>query len=205
MPNAISVTSNKFLIGYYKASANTTDSTNFQVWTSWNRNQFTLTQSVATAGTVITNQQVWQLWSDTYIVTQSVSGSITQTDRLRQATPEQVRAQRETQLRIEVERSQANDRAEKLLRENLTPGQREELSAKGFFTLRTIRPSGEERTYRIRRGRSRNVEQVDASGRRLKTLCAHPVALVPDADTMLSQKLMLESGEDDFLQIANHS
>ena len=106
-----------------------------------------------------------------------------------------------------AERSAADKRAEKLLQETLSLAQREELALNGFFTLTTIAKSGEERIYRIRRGRSRNVEQVDATGRRIKTLCAHPIAAVPDADTMLAQKLMLETPEmqEEFLRIANHS
>ena len=40
---------------------------------------------------------------------------------------------------------------------------------------------------------------------KIKTLCAHPTVRVPDADNMLAQKLYLESNEEEFLRIANHS
>jgi hypothetical protein len=39
----------------------------------------------------------------------------------------------------------------------------------------------------------------------IKRLCSHLIELVPDADTMLAQKLHLECNEDAFLRIANHS
>jgi len=107
--------------------------------------------------------------------------------------------------RAQLQRSLAEKRAEKLLQQSLNDRQREELSSKGFFTLRTVAENREERFYRIRRGRSRNIEQIDAGGRHLKTLCAHPAENVPDADTMLVQKLMLEAQEPEFLRIANHS
>jgi hypothetical protein len=131
-----------------------------------------------------TNQVVWNAWNRVIFT---------------QANPVQRRS------RIEQVSSLADKRAEKLLEEQLSAAQREELAAQGFFTLRTIAPTGEGRIYRIRRGRSRNVEQVDGTGRVIKTLCAHPQAMVPDADTMLAQKLMLEFGEEEFLLIANHS
>ena len=196
-----------------------TNTINAQVWGAWNAQVQQVITSAATqhigqpinattSGSIVNtvNAALWSAWNL----------SFTTDANLRQATAEQVREAnrraeeqrqryQQDQARVQLERSLAEKRAEKLLQETLSPQQREELAAKGFFTLRTIAKSGEERIYRIRRGRSRNVEQVDASGRRLKTLCAHPQAMVPDADTMLAQKLMLEAEEEEFLRIANHS
>lgn len=177
------------------------------VWTAWNSNL-----AVATTGTTITasftvaSNQIWDGWNRAYIA-QPYAPAI------RVETPEQVvqRQAREAeyqakQIRIEAERAKARERAEKLLRESLSPEQLEELSLKGHFHLETIAASGERRRYRINRGRSRNVQQVDrSSGLVLKTLCAHPIELVPDADTMLAQKLFLEASEEEFLRVANHS
>lgn len=152
--------------------------------------------NVSTAGTM--NTMIWTAWNEQLI-------------DMRNATEEQVReANRRTeeyrarQVLVEAERASAKDRAERLLREHLTPKQREELQQKGHFTLELL-SKGQRKLYRIERGRSRNVKQVDDSGRVIKTLCAHPIAAVPDADTMLAQKLMLEGSEDEFLRIANHS
>jgi hypothetical protein len=187
-------------------TSNSTLDTNV-IWTVWNSqlqatmanaNSATLTANISTANTLTMTQlaTVWGAWNA----------------QLQNATPEQVaEAQRRHQeqtarhAQVQVERTAAEKRAEKLLQDHLSPKQREELAANRFFTVASIGKDGQRRTYRIHRGRSRNVQQVDASGRVLKTLCAHPAMLVPDPDTMLAQKLMLESQEEDFLRIANHS
>jgi hypothetical protein len=57
--------------------------------------------------------------------------------------------------------------------------------------------------YRINRGRSANVDVLDENGKVVRSLCAHPRDGVPDADTMLSQALMLKHDEPGFLRIAN--
>jgi hypothetical protein len=150
----------------------------------------------------------WDQWSS--------HAAVTNEARLRaaQAAPrisvEQVQANqraaeqahREHLARIAAE-TKARERAEKLLRESLAPNQREQLAQKGYFELSTIAPTGERRIYRIRRGRSANIDRVDESGRVLHRLCAHPIELVPDADTMLAQKLWLENCEPEFLAMAN--
>lgn len=94
-------------------------------------------------------------------------------------------------------RKAAAERAEKLLETCLTSGQRESLRKNGWFVVYT--KSG--RGYQIRRGRARNVIEVNTK----RTYCCHPVDGVPDADTMLAQKLMLETQEDEFLRLANVS
>jgi hypothetical protein len=166
--------------------------------------------AVGSAATQIINTvsstAVWGQWNAAYAQMQMQQAAA----QLRQATPEQVeqarrqaeRYQQEQAVRM-AEQSEAEKRAEMLLQSVLDPAQREELKERGFFTLETIAKNGERRIYRIKRGRSHNVEQVDASGRRIKTLCAHPRASVPNADTMVVQKLMLESQEEEFLRIAN--
>ncbi len=194
---------------------------NNETWGAWNQalQNAVITQVTSNIGGTInaatTNQiitQVWGAWNVQY-----QQGNLRQAPgNLRTATPEQVREEQERyrvrqeqyqaqQAKVQLERSEAEKRAEQLLTESLTPQQREELTTKRYFTLETITPTGDRRIYRIHRGRSRNVEQVDASGRRLKTLCAHPAELVPDPDTMLAQKFMLETAEEEFLRIANHS
>jgi hypothetical protein len=199
----------------------TSGATPNEVWTAWN---VQLTVAVNSAITSHIGQPINA--ATTSSLTNTINGEIwgawnNQIQNLRNASAEQVRRVQEQQrqarerqdryqadqTRVQVERSKAEKRAEKLLQELLSAEQRAELAAKGFFTLRTIAKSGEERIYRIRRGRSRNVEQVDAQGNRIKTLCAHPIEMVPDADTMLAQKLMLETPDmqEEFLRIANHS
>lgn len=194
----------------YTASATTTNTWTGSTWDAWNED-FTrqaneamgnitrhLAESVITATSTLTNSSTWVVWNQ-------------QLSNIRNASAEQVRAataretaRREENARIQVEHSQAKDRAERLLREHLSREQEEELKTKGHFHLE-LHVNGQRKRYRIERGRSRNVRQVDDTGRILKTLCAHPVAMVPDADTMLAQKLMLEGDEEGFLRIANHS
>jgi hypothetical protein len=96
--------------------------------------------------------------------------------------------------------AEAKKRADELLKAHLTPQQREELEMKNHFHLLVGA-----KKYRINRGRSRNIQLVNEQGVVVKTLCAHPSEMIPDADTMLAQKLMLEANENEFLRIANHS
>jgi hypothetical protein len=98
-------------------------------------------------------------------------------------------------------RKAASERAERLLVACLSSAQRGELTTAGWFEVQSSRG----RRYRIRRGRVRNVIEVDMLGRTLRTYCCHPFDGVPDADTMLAQKLMLETQEDEFLRLANVS
>jgi hypothetical protein len=95
-------------------------------------------------------------------------------------------------------RKVANERAEALLRAALSPKQLKELDRRGYFHV-TV----QERRFRITRGRAGNILEVDARSRALRKLCAHPVDQVPDADTMLAQKLWLEAMPTEFLKIAN--
>lgn len=195
--------------------------TNSMIWGAWNAQiANTITTAVAghigqqmTAATTTSltntiNAEVWSAWSTQV---QNLRDASAEQVRRVQEQARQVRERQERQAadasRVQLERGKAEKRAELLLQEQLSAEQKAELASKGFFTLRTIAKSGEERIYRIRRGRSRNVEQVDAQGTRIKTLCAHPAELVPDADTMLAQKLMLETPDtqEEFLRIANHS
>lgn len=45
--------------------------------------------------------------------------------------------------------------------------------------------------------------KLDAQGNLIGRFCAHPAALVPDEDTLLAQKLMLETDPREFERIAN--
>jgi hypothetical protein len=97
-----------------------------------------------------------------------------------------------------AEENEAKERAERLLRSALSTKQLGELDRRGYFHVVVG-----ERRFRITRGRSHNIKEVDARGRILRSLCAHPVDQVPDPDTMLAQKLWLESKPEEFFKIAN--
>lgn len=96
-------------------------------------------------------------------------------------------------------REAAKARAEKLLVENLSPIQRAQFSKERCFVV----DGRNGLRYRIRQGRSGNIDMVKADGTIQHRLCAHPREDVPDFDTMLAQKLMLEHDEDSFINLAN--
>lgn len=128
-------------------------------------------------------------------------------------TPDQARlndqvvaAYARTQRKDQAVKRLARIKAERILTDHLSNEQRQDLSRFGFFKLYVNSKDGP-KVYRIRRGQVQNIdlmrEKADGTLEPIQTLCAHPEMMVPDADAMLIQKLMLESAEDQFLQIAN--
>lgn len=99
----------------------------------------------------------------------------------------------------------AEDKAEHLLMSVLTPEQRDEYHRLQSFRVHT--PSGN--IYRVKRGRMGNLKRIelDSEGREkvVETLCVHPRINVPNQDTMIAQKLMLETNEDELRALANIS
>lgn len=91
----------------------------------------------------------------------------------------------------------AAERSHLLLLACLTPAQRREFERTRGFTV--CGASG--RLYRIGFGTVANIDVVGASGQVLYRLCAKPDD-VPTPAVMLSQKLMLETREAEFLRIA---
>jgi hypothetical protein len=85
-------------------------------------------------------------------------------------------------------------RARALLERALTPEQRRDLLARGYFYVK-----GKRFTYRIREGHSGNVDALDSRGRVVDRFCAHPLGRVPVYDVMLAQKLWIETDENMFL------
>lgn len=124
------------------------------------------------------------------------SGQLVQQRLARQALDEK-RRKREARMKLL--------RAKRLLKENLDAEQKKMLMENDCFYVRG--KSGQ--MYRIRQGRVANVDKVsvDNQGDEKVThrLCAHPSSYCPNYDTMLAQKLMLETDEQRFLQIANET
>ena len=174
------------------------------IWSAWSSNQ-TWTNSASTVlytrATNVTastlDKVIWVSWSN------AAPSAITE-DYIRAVATQEAQT-RESAVRMAGERAKARQKAETLLQECLSPKQREELALHQYFHIETIGSNGERRRYRIERGRVRNVKQVTPEGLVIKTLCMHPVDHIPDADTMLAQKLYLEGSEQEFLSIANHS
>jgi len=104
------------------------------------------------------------------------------------------------QTALRVAREQAVGRAESLLRSLLS---QEQLAM--FTRERAFVVNGRRDRYRIRAGRQGNVDVVGHDGRIREVLCIHPREDVPNFDTMVAQKLMIEDNEDSFVALANKS
>lgn len=113
-------------------------------------------------------------------------------------TPAQIQAQIDKIAKETLEKERAKVRARKLLRQSLNRLQKKQLEMFQYFDV--ISQTG--KTYRIHFGRSRNVKEM-VGDKVVATLCAHPTLDCPNEDTMLAQKLMLETDEMAFLYIAN--
>lgn len=95
---------------------------------------------------------------------------------------------------------EADKKALKLLRENLTPIQLSEYDKLMHFHV-IGGDSGKK--YRIKHGRQMNIDELDASGSRVCGWCFLPRGNVPAGDCMLAQKTALELMETEALKIAN--
>jgi hypothetical protein len=101
---------------------------------------------------------------------------------------------------LDDRRSEAHERGMRLLRENLTPSQRTQYDRYGYFEVVGGRTG---KRYRIRHGRSMNIDQLDKNGRRVCGWCFFPEGNLVTGDVMLAQKVALELFEVDALKIAN--
>ena len=99
----------------------------------------------------------------------------------------------------EQKRKEAEEKAEKILAENLDEEQRKDLAEKGEFEVES--QSG--RRYAVARGRAGNVFSLDEQRRKVAKYCIHPEIDCPDEDTILAQVLWLKWNEIEFLHIAN--
>lgn len=179
-----------------------------RLWTGWVTNA-TITYSNAVTST---SDDAWLQWntagtSVTYTVTPTtypiqVSGISWQQAVPVPPTPEEVEANRlareERRARREREAAEteaAKAKAEELLLHFLDAEQRAELATHDRFHVSTS--SG--RRYCINRGRAGNIRRPADR----VIFCIHDYEGLPEADTMLAQKLLLEADEREFLRIAN--
>jgi hypothetical protein len=100
----------------------------------------------------------------------------------------------------DVGSKRAQERGLQLLKENLSPAQRQQLDKHGFFD---VLGGSTGKRYRIRHGRQMNIEQLDRNGRRVCGWCFFPQGSLVAGDIMLAQKMALELYEADALRIAN--
>lgn len=167
-------------------------------WPVWNQ---TITSSTTSA--IWTN---WMLYPGTTNRGQIVRAAVRSAAPADAAESLRIRQQMHAHHeQVTLAKSAARDKARALLLQHLTDRQRIDLASNGYFELETIQPSGERRRYRIHRGRAGNVRRLDEQGREVRRYCIHPVIACPDEDTMLTQKLWLETQEELFLRTANAS
>lgn len=175
------------------------------VWSIWASTSATTATNLdyyapQTVSTATTLDYIWASWtsdveSDPPVIVR------------REPTAEETAAAEATQRRynearrdLERRKAEADARAEVLLREILSPRQRTEYDGDKSFTV--VGSSG--KRYRIRRGQVANVDALQKDSARVDyRLCAHPAIVVPTADTMLAQKMMLEHDAEAFERTAN--
>ena len=90
-------------------------------------------------------------------------------------------------------------RSLRLLREWLSPAQREQFARRGYFE---VVGSDSGKRYRIHAGASVNVCEMDERGRPLEGLCFMPIGALPIGDVMLAQKIALETCEGEARAVA---
>jgi hypothetical protein len=95
---------------------------------------------------------------------------------------------------------EAQARGGQLLKENLSPAQRDQYEEGGYIEVVGGQTG---KRYRIHLGRMMNVELLDSKGKPVATLCFMPRGRLADGDIMLAQKLALELFEADALKVAN--
>jgi hypothetical protein len=87
-----------------------------------------------------------------------------------------------------------------LLREWLTPEQKAQFEASGYFDVIGCDTG---RRYRVHHARGTNVHEMDDTGRPLMGWCFVPLGELVVGDVMLAQKIALETNERAALAIAN--
>lgn len=90
-------------------------------------------------------------------------------------------------------------RGMRLLRDWLSPHQREQFDAKGYFDVIGCDTG---RRYRIYHGAAMNVHQLDEGDRLITGWCFVPHGSLVAGDVMLAQKIALETFECGVLSVA---
>jgi hypothetical protein len=101
--------------------------------------------------------------------------------------------------KLDEERAQARARAKKLLMMLLSEQQQEQFEKESSFELEV-----NERLYRIKTGS--RVERLNRETKKVESyFCIHPERYLPWEDIAVSQKLLLEANEQEFLRLANET
>jgi hypothetical protein len=101
---------------------------------------------------------------------------------------------------MEATSSQAEHKALALLGAWLSPTQAEQYNSYKHFE---VIGSDTGTRYRIRHGRTMNIDQLDSVGNRVREWCFLPEGKLAAGDVMLAQKIALETFESQALAVAN--
>jgi hypothetical protein len=139
----------------------------------------------------------WIIWNSDY----SQAGSFTSSGSYAFTRSQTEIAEQERKIKEEQEaRAAAKQRAKVLLMEHLDEEQKKSLEKDRKFIVHSC---DKKRVYVIKHGRAGNIELLNDEGIAVAKFCIHPAIQCPDEDTMLAQKLLLETNEAQFLKIAN--
>lgn len=179
----------------------TTTSSNYDTATAWyDWNQIYTSSCSPTSVTItdyIPTDYVWVDWAGQQHLTAEQAAAQAAEQELRRQEQEKEYAKRLQKL------LKAQATARHLLESLLRPDQAATLKDRNYFDLEITSRDGSRKRYRIHKGRSGNVELLGPDGVPIRKYCVHPHLYVPDEDTMVAQKLMLETDEERFLKTAN--
>lgn len=155
-----------------------------------------------------TTDVIWSTWTDSTSVSATITWdawNTTYTNGNTSYTLPAVSDEQRERMAVEAaerrrEADDAKERARALLVECLTASQRREFNKDGWFHVET---ANGRRRYRLAPG-SAPLRVHGEDGSRW-SYCIHPDYGYPAEDTVLAQKLLLETDEDAFLRIANAS
>ncbi|MHB1417922.1 MAG: hypothetical protein ACYC1C_21945, partial [Chloroflexota bacterium] len=97
-------------------------------------------------------------------------------------------------------RREAELRAELALAETLSAEEKAQLDRHGYLDIPSRRHAS--RIYRV--PRHQGMVSVYEGGKLAERLCVGAISPIPDGDTVLMHKLMIEGSEEEYLRIANH-
>lgn len=182
--------------------------TSSKIWPTWVESLGTTSTAVSYSTSTTNSINIWPRWverqANRVIRAEQIMPPPRMTEEERRAAAEARRQEEERyrQRREEAEkqRRESQERAEVLLKAVLTPAQWDDYKKNKRFDIEV---NG--MRFRINKGRAGNVVLLDQHGKPKTRLCAHPRINCPDQDTMIAQKLMLETDPEGFMSLANHS
>jgi hypothetical protein len=177
----------------------TTSTTATDVWVTWNET------ATATPTASITTEAVWGAWVVTTDsrrrgITYRVPAQVLDVTPYVPTPEERAEQKRRDEVAAEAKRI-ANEKAEALLKEILTPEERDEWTKQRTITVQAA--SGVK--YKLLPATHGNVRVLGRDGLPDATLCVFTTGNVPLADHLVTQVLMLRHDEKELLAKANRT